>query len=387
MTLPRVKFTRHTVLLAAAAGISCNGTGTDNFEFSPEALQSIVDRVQQWIDQGETVGAELLMVQGGEVILHEARGWKDREREIAMEPNTVFNIQSMTKPVTSTAVLMLVEEGALSLSDRAAAYLPSFDNDRSGDITILQLLTRTAGFTQASYPASITSYANLRAAVDDLGTVGPASPPGTIFARRVGVGVLGAIVEVVTGTPVEVFIRNRILDPLGMTDNTLTELLLDDPIRPRVSSRYYRNEAGVFDKFWDNRDPQSLDFFPASGGLYSTTKDYLKFLTLWMNRGRLGNQQLLSEDLVLQALQIHPLTFDALVPYGMLWEVTVDAGAMNPVAGQSLPSFGHRGIDGTMGWVVPEHELVVLYFTQSRFGTTHNDIIQVVRNAINASEN
>lgn len=371
---------------AVDAGPACSGTDPAELGFSPAALEAIADRVARWVGEGEAVGAELLMIQRGNIILHEAWGWKDRERQLPMEPNTVFNIQSMTKPVTATAVLMLVEEGVLDLDDRAADHLPSFANTRSGAVTIRQLLTRTAGFTQAGYPAGITNYATLREAVDDLGRVGPDAVPGSVFARKVGVGVLGAIVQEVTGVPVEDFITTRILEPLGMTTNTLTELTLDDPLRPRVSSRYYLQESGAFEKFWDSRDPQELPFFPASGGLYSTTSDYAKFLTMWMARGRVGDTRLLSENLMIEALQIHPLTLDALVPYGMLWEIALDRGAANPAAGASLPSFGHRGIDGTMGWVVPEHELVVLYFTQSRFGTTHADIVDVVRNAIDVSQ-
>jgi CubicO group peptidase (beta-lactamase class C family) len=304
-----------------------------------------------------------------------------------MEPNTVFNIQSMTKPITATAVLMLVADGLITLDDRAADHLPSFDNAASGDITIRQLLTRTAGFTQDGYPAEITTYGSLRDAADDLGRVGPASTPGSVFARKVGVGVLGAIVEEVTGVPVEDFITTEILVPLGMS-STLTSLPLLHPSRPRVSSRYYRQESGAFEKFWDSHDPEPLPFFPASGGLYSTTRDYAQFLGAWMNRGLHVDIRLLPEDLMVEALQIHPLSVGSIVPYGMLWEVNTDRGALNPVAGEEVfPSFGHRGIDGTMGWVVPEHELVVTYFTQARFGTTHADIIPVVRDAINASQN
>jgi CubicO group peptidase (beta-lactamase class C family) len=367
-------------------GAACDGTNPAELEFTPAALGALADQVARWVDDGETVGAELVMVLRGRIVFHEAWGWKDRERQVLMEPNTVFNIQSMTKPVTATAILMLVDDGLLDLDDRAAAYLPSFDNPNSDAVTIRQLLTRTAGFTQATYPADITSYATLREAVDDLGRVGPDDVPGSVFARRVGVGVLGAIVEEVTGMPVEDFITTQILVPLSMSA-TLTALPLYHPLRQYVSSRYYRQETGAFEKFWDSRDPEPLPFFPASGGLYSTTRDYAQFLKAWMNRGLHLDIRLLPEDLMIEALQVHPLTLSSIVPYGMLWEINLDRGALNPVAGEQFPSFGHRGIDGTMGWVVPEHELVVSYFTQSRFGTTHADIVQVVRDAIDASQN
>ena len=372
------------LVLVAALSSACTGTDPADLEFSPASLEGIGNQIAQWVTDGEVVGAELLMVQRGDIIFHDAWGWRDRESLLPMEPNTLFNIQSMTKPITATAILMLVDDGLIGLDDRAADYLPSFDNAASGDVTIRQLLTRTAGFTQDGYPAAITSYGSLRDAVNDLGRVGPASAPGSVFARKVGVGVLGAIVEEVTGTAVEDFITTQILIPLGM-GFTLTALPLYHPSRPQVASRYYRQESGAFEKFWHRADPDPLPFFPASGGLYSTTRDYAQFLKMWMNRGVYVDFHLVPEDLMIEALQIHPLTLQSIVPYGMLWEVNTDRGASNPVAGEDFPSFGHRGIDGTMGWVVPEHELVVLYFTQSRFGTTHADIVQVVRDAIDAS--
>ena len=117
---------------------------------------------------------------------------------------------------------------------------------------------------------------------------------------------------------------------------------------PRVSSRYYLQESGAFENFGTAATPtRSPSFRPAEGCIRPPRN--AKFLTMWMDRGRVGDTRLLSENLMIEALQIHPLTLDALVPYGMLGEIALARGAANPAADASFPSFGHRGIDGTNG--------------------------------------
>ncbi len=165
---------------------------------------------------------------------------------------------------------------------------------------------------------------------------------------------------------VETFIQTRILDVIGMTEDTHMLLKADDSWKSRLSARYFRTESGGFEKFWALEDPPPFPFFPASGGVYTTPLQYAKFLELWMNEGRSGIQQLIPEPLVATALEVEPLSAGT-TPYGWHWDI--GPGVLKPGAG--FDSFGHPGIDGTIGWVVPEKELLILYFTQSRGGITH----------------
>lgn len=116
-------------------------------------IESLADRVYKWVKQGKIVGAEVVVIKNGKIVLHEASGWSDRERRIPLERNSIYRIRSMTKPFIGTAVLMLAEGGRLSLDDTVATYIRSFNNDRSRDITIRQLLTHTAGYVQGVYPS------------------------------------------------------------------------------------------------------------------------------------------------------------------------------------------------------------------------------------------
>lgn len=341
------------------------GMNSQTEDLTADELNALSEQVAQWVRQGEVVGAEYVIIQQGEVLLHETQGWRDRENGLELVPNTIFQIQSMTKPMLATAILMLQAEGLLSVDSSVATYLPSYANEKSSGVTIKQLLTRTAGYTQATF--NPFDFPSLRAAVDEIGRLGPDVTPGTVFARTSqGSWILGALVEELSRMPAEDFIRSRILEAIGMTENTHTLLKADDAWKSRLSARYYHTESGDFEKFWALDDAPPFPFFPASAGVYSTPLDYAKFLELWMNEGRSGSRQLISPQLVASALKVEPLSA-ATTPYGWHWDI--GPGVLRP--GTGLDSFGHPGIDGTIGWVVPEKELIILYFTQSRGGITH----------------
>jgi CubicO group peptidase (beta-lactamase class C family) len=111
---------------------------------SNESVAELVDAVQSYFDEELIVGAELVVIKNRMIVLHEVVGWKDRENEIPMERNTLFNIRSMTKPITGAAIQILIDEGRLRLDTRAAEYIPGFDNEDSRNITVEQLLTPIA---------------------------------------------------------------------------------------------------------------------------------------------------------------------------------------------------------------------------------------------------
>src|SRR5262249_13867614 len=113
---------------------------------SAEKVKAVLAGVRELIEDQEAVGAEVLLIKDRKVVLHEGVGWRDREARLPMQPNTICCVRSMTKPVVGTAVQMLIDEGKLALTDRASKYLPSFDNPKSREITIAQMLTHTSGF-------------------------------------------------------------------------------------------------------------------------------------------------------------------------------------------------------------------------------------------------
>jgi len=328
---------------------------------SAERLDGVADRIAIWVWMERIVGGELLIVKDRKIVLHEAVGWTDRQNEKPLERNSIYRIRSMTKPFTATSAFLLIEEGKLSLDDRVAEYLPSWDNERSGSITIRQLLNHTGGFIQGGFAAPFQSYENLRAAVDAAGEMGPQNPPGEEYRYSdVDSATLGALVEEISGMPVERFIETRILDPLGLTD-THTGYTPDAPWAPRMNGTYRRlNPEAPWYRYWDPSRNQTMPFFRASGGLYTTVFDYARWLAIWMDGTRFesadgSEEQLLSEEMVKAAL-----TPGEGFGYGLHWAI--------PTASPLI--FGHSGSDGTYAYAIPHLDILVLYFTQSRGNNT-----------------
>jgi len=180
---------------------------------SVETLDELRATVSDWVEAGDPVGAEVLVIKEGRTIFHETFGWKDREREVPMEKHSIARIRSMTKPFVGTSILMLREKGELALDDRVSKYIRAWDTDLCRDIRIEQLLTHTAGFKQPGYPGNLRSFANLRDLVDAIGAAGPQMTPGQQYNYSdADTATLGCIVAELSGMPVEDFIQKNLLD-------------------------------------------------------------------------------------------------------------------------------------------------------------------------------
>ena len=344
---------------------------------SSEPVNGLVATARKWVEDGDVVGAEILLMKDRRIVLHQAVGWRDKEKGLPLERNSIYRIRSMTKPFTATAVFILMEEGRLSLEDPVARYLPSWQNDSSRDITIRQLLSHTGGFVQGGFPRSFWSYGSLRAAVDAVGAAGPQHPPGENYEYSdVGSATLGALVEEISGLPVEKFIQDRILEPLALTD-THTAFSPEIPWASRVNPTYSRSDPGdPWAQYWDPSQPQRFPFFRASGGLYTTILDYARWLTVFMELGVYDEGRLLSEETIREAIQ--PAASRG---YGLHWEIF-----SSPPEDGELPAFGHGGSDGTLAVAMPSYGVVALVFTQSRGGRVIRQFPMAVWNAVSAGE-
>ncbi|MBB5538756.1 serine hydrolase domain-containing protein [Rhizobium giardinii] len=345
----------------------------ESVDMLPQSLRLAVETARVWVDEGRIVGAVMLVIRRNRIVLHEAVGWSDRERQIPMKTDTIFMMRSMTKPLLGTAILMLKEDGRLTLQDRVCEYLPAFDNERSRDITIYQLLTHTSGIT-GSIVGNIGAarYASLRQAVDEVGRKGPEHPPGTRYEYSdPGSSTLGAVVAEISEMPVEDFISNRILEPLRMGDSFLDfKLQPGDPRAERVAASYCREngESGPWTKTWDNTQPEEVPFFRGSGGLFASGIDYAKFLSCMLDGGRFGDCRLLSEEAVELATGPSAMSNE----YGLHWQAFGDG------------VFGHGGHQGTLSWVDKENDLIGLYLTQSEStgNATRPEFKKLVESAI-----
>jgi CubicO group peptidase (beta-lactamase class C family) len=350
---------------------------------SSEALDALADVVQGYVDRDMAVGAELVVIQDRNTVLHEAFGWRDQEAEEPMERDTIFNIRSMTKPITGAAIQLLIDEGSLALDDRVADYLPGFDNDDARDITIEQLLTHRSGLPLTTL-TSPRDHETLSEMVAAIGEGGPEFEPASRFwYSDAGTDALGAIVAEVSGSPLDEFVSDRLLGPLGMADTYYA----GDPDDPRLdrTASLYMGGVGDWGRIWG---PEEEPFYPFAWGsqsLYGTPLDYARFLAMWMDGGEVDGTSILSPEAMTRTLTPtarmgslgseapYPTRFTDLTAYH--GQMAVLHAAADPVDGEPPPGveptiLGYSGSDGTIAWAWPERDLMILYFTQSRGGAT-----------------
>ncbi|MFO0828831.1 MAG: serine hydrolase domain-containing protein [Phycisphaerales bacterium] len=335
---------------------------------SAEALAALDAVVKGYVDRDETIAAELMVIAGGDVVLHTAYGFADREAKRALEPNAIFCVRSMTKPLVGTAAQILIDEGALGIDDPVSKWLPQFGRDEHAAITVRHLLEHTSGLPLSSLIAHPPGGLRSIDEVADFAANEPLqSKPGEGFAYSDdGADTLTAIVGKASGGSPEAFIAARILEPLGMHDTHCT--------LPSDRSRFvsaYAGSAGGWTKFWSRDDAPLFGCFLGSQGLYTTCADYAKLIRLWANDGVAPDgRRLLSHAAVERGLApLHETGFPCAMSgvdcrYGQLWTVWTKAAGDH----RELVAFGHGGSDGTIAWYWPDRDLMVLYFTQARGG-------------------
>lgn len=344
---------------------------------SSESLQKLSDNIQGYLDTGQIVGGELVVIKNRRTVLHDVFGWKDREDKVEMERNSLFNLRSMTKPLTGAAAQILIDEGKLGLEDKVSKYLPGFRNEKSDAITVRQLLTHRSGLplTILTSQAVMRKHGNLAAVANATGEQGPEFDPDEKFWYSDAASeVLGAVVEAAAGMPLHEFVTDRLLKPLGMMNSRY--LIGDQPIDDAAVASLYGGGTGRWKRFWKPGGRPLYAFALGSQSLYSTPQDYARFLALLMDRGMAGDTRLLSEDAVERILtpasRMSTLGSDTPMPTGFP-HLEVHYGQMAVLyvkekgeAPRKPVIFGHTGSDGTYAWAWPEHDLMVLFFTQSR---------------------
>jgi len=355
---------------------------------SSAILGSGVQLYQEAVEGGDLVGAVLLVAKDGKVVLHEALGWRHEGRGLPMERGTMFRMASNTKPTIAASIGILVEEGKLDYDDPVRTHIPSFDNYRSGFIQIRHLLNHTAGFRISSLflqPYMEPSPAHPEAPTLQLeaarfGEVGAEVLPGTSYSySNPGYNTLGALVEMASGQDLAEFLDQRIYTPLGMDDSYNHELAekLDGKLE-RMGAVYYSRRSERWVPGWEPGDLPQVPFVRASGGMISTAWDYAIFCQMFLNGGIYGGSRILSSETV------ETLTSDTYlaggeadpergvrVGYGFGWSVAQDG------------TFSHTGSDGTAAWVDPNHDLIVLVFTQTPGGRNpRGKFLELVRSAI-----
>lgn len=357
---------------------------------SSAILDGAVQLYRDAVDSGDLVGAVLLVAKDGKVVLHEALGWRHKGRGLPMEKNTMLRMASNTKPPVATGISILVEEGKLGYEDPVREHIPSFDNYRAGFIQIKHLLTHTSGFRINSlflmpymepspeHPDAPT----LQLEAARFGEVGAEVLPGTSYSySNPGYNTLGALIEMASGQPLEEFLDQRIYSPLGMDDSYHHEVAekLDGKLERMGAVHYERDSTtGEWIPDWEPGDPPQVPFVRASGGMISTAMDYAVFCQMYLNGGVYDGVRIISEETVKTMTSPFFLAGGGAEPdrgvridYGYGWRVDQDG------------TFSHTGSDGTGAWVDPNHDLIVLVFTQTPGGRNpRGKFVELVRSAI-----
>ena len=363
---------------------------------SSERLERIGEVFQDYVEEGRIAGAVGMVLRNGKLAYVDAWGMRDLEAGDVMEEDDLFKICSMTKPVASVAVMTLYEEGHFFLSDPIGRYLPALANLRVANlaeasagqeipterarrqVTIHDLLRHTSGFTYGDLSNTVVDAVyrereilyqpTLEDQVAALGEIPLLYQPGTQWNYSVSVDVLGRLVEVVSGQPFDVFLRERIFDPLGMAD---TGFRVPDSKSDRVAPTY--GHSGP-DRALGPGDTSICDLpptlFSGGAGLRATAQDYARFAQMLLNGGELDGARILGRKTV------ELMTVDHLeegMPTGFLspgWSFGLGFTVKTEAGLDGLPSsvgeYNWIGIQGTSFWVDPEEDLVGVFMVQIR---------------------
>ncbi len=390
-----------TGISAAALAQALPKVAPEAVGMSSERFNRLTDTFQRDVDAGEIPGAVVAVARNGKIAYERAFGYQNREEKVLMKPDSIFRIASMSKPITSVAVMMLVEEGKIDLAVPVSQYLPDFNDVRVGTeraqlkrpMTVQDLLRHTSGLAywfsaedpsikQAYEDAKVMNFdQSLAEMVTKLAKLPLVHQPGTAWEYGMSTDVLGRIVEVASGMELDQFVQERIAKPLKLaaTGFSVNQSQVGNVAEPQVETTTGKRPAmrGVGDLA--NRPK----WFSGGGGMVSTAEDYARFCQMLLNGGELDGVRLLSPKTV------ELMTSDSLPPgvtynagfvgllqdeaptpemgagFGLGFLVRKETGR-NPLPG-SVGDLSWSGAYGTYFWIDPKEKLVATLMIQDGF--------------------
>jgi CubicO group peptidase (beta-lactamase class C family) len=373
-----------------------------------ERLAEIPKYMQAYIDSGKLAGVTTLVARRGEIAHFECIGVKDKDTKAPMTHDTIFRIYSMTKPITSTALMMLHEEGKFLLNHPVSRYIPSFKKLKvwaggtqeaydtkpcEREMTIRDLLTHTSGLTYGFMMAHPVDAMYRAAGIDGANTVGMTLEefveklsdipllfsPGTEWSYSVATDVCGRLVEILSGMSLDKFFETRIFKPLGMVD---TAFHVPADKLPRFASNYFKNPVTRKEGLMDKGDATSTyakppSFLSGGGGLVSTMSDYWRFCQMLVNGGEFNGARIVSRKTV-EFMRLNHLPGDKTMAemsssafselasegtgFGLGFAVTLDPAELQQIG--SVGNFSWGGAASTYFWIDPEEDMVAILMTQ-----------------------
>jgi len=358
---------------------------------SSERLAHVGKLFQGFVDKQQLAGAVVLIARQGKVAYFKAWGRMDLDEDLPMRRDTIFRIASMTKPITSTAVLILHEEARFFLNQPVSRYIPELQRnlrvytgmqgsraqytEQDRPISIRHLLTHTSGFTYGIFGETPVDMAyqeariflpDLDGMVQKLGDLPLLFQPGERWNYSVSTDVLGKLIENVTGMPLDEFFEKRIFRPLGMKDSGFH--VTEEKIGRAATIYTPKATQGGLDMSIDTRKNPFTSRRPrrlsGGGGLYSTAMDYLRFCQMILNGGELQGTRILSPKTVQLMAQNHvgDLYTQKGYGFGLGFAVHTDQGQSGSIESEGTLSWG--GIFNTTFFIDPEEELIAIAMSQ-----------------------
>ena len=414
-----MRLTRTAIALACLA-LACPALAQDLQRATPESvglssagLERATEALQAHIDAGDVAGVVAAVARDGKLVYFEALGRRDLQTRDPMPEDALFRLYSMTRSITSTAVMILWEEGTFQLDDPIATYLPQFAEQRvfvdagapdmsktrarRGDITVRQLLTHTSGIGSRSSPIYRAERVRLRSIalpqmVDNAARVPLFEDPSTRFRYGISTTMLGRLVEIWSGMPLEQFLDERVFDPLGLTD---TVFWADGERADRLATVYRPDNAS------GELHPHAIEEVPFTErptliegrvGLLSSTRDFLRFSQMFLNNGELGGTRVLRPETVEMMTRNH--VPDSVLPlgtrgymagsgWGLGFNVVLDSSAYTFPLGEG--EYWWDGSAGTRFSIDPEHGIITVIMAQvspARGGGFREEFKRLVYDAI-----
>ncbi len=383
------------MLLALVGGGSLTGNSalagpqrdaSETVGMSAARLARITDLMRGYVEDGKLAGVETMVARHGRVVYHEAVGVLDLETGAPVEPNSLFRIYSMSKPIVSMAAMILYEEGRFQLDDPVADHIPELaglkvlvngnEVEPERPMTVRHLLTHTSGLSygfardnvidQRYREARILGNKNLDEMIERLGDIPLHFHPGTRWQYGISTDVLGALVERVSGMPLDEFLAERIFVPLEMSDTSFA--VPAHKVERFGTNHRINRQTGKLEVVDSPRGGEfvgEVTFFSGGGGLVSTASDYMRFCLMMLNGGELDGARILSPKTVEFVQQNH------LRPgidyrgggghFGLGFAVTTRPGTSEI---GSIGSYAWGGAAGTIFWIDPVEDLAVVTMIQ-----------------------
>lgn len=373
------------VVLAWPAAVAQEALPMANPEsvgMSTKRLERVKAYMQDYIDTNQIAGSVTLIARKGKIVHYEAQGWRDKEAQQPMQRDTIFTLMSMTKPIVSTALMMLWEDGKFLLDDPISKWLPAYANKQvlvdtklvtpARPVTVRHVLTHTSGLSlDPPGPAAGAQGqarprpATLGEAIERAAPVPLAFHPGDRWQYGASTDFVGILVEKISGMTLDEFLRRRIFEPLGMRDTSYN--VPRDKVN-RVAAVYSPGEGGKIALFRKPELREPTTYFPGVAGLNGTAADYFRFSQMLLNGGELNGVRLLGKNTVNLMFENHIGTDKRVYVrgdgygFGLGGAVLLDR-AKAPDA-LSVGTWTWGGAWGTIFWIDPVEELIPIMLIQ-----------------------